>query len=602
MARSGSGAAVARAASRRAQHGQALLGLLAVAVMVFAYVLTSRLNAASQFVALDREDNAKVLARAKQALSGYMAQQAALPGENNPGHLPCPEAPANFGTANEGIEAPFCASQAVGRLPWRTLGLDKLVDASGEPLWYAVSNGWHRPSSSATLTINSESAGQLALDGVANDVVALIIAPGPAITAQAGTGCTAWAQSRPTSGAPDFRNYLECENANTPADASFVSNRAGQTFNDQVLRVTVADVLPALEAAIAERAQREIAPALRNAAFVLDSNSPRRWVVSSSNPPIYPYATPFGDPAASNFQGAAGTYQGLLPFAPSAGFVAYAATPADAVETMGNGTIETQTCSWETANEVYVCEGEYKKDSVDPSLPMRIEMTATFTSVAMGFRSLDPTRLQATARNTSSDPWINLTVNYQADVNDGGTAGKPHGSVTVRFWADLPNIPAMGWGTKAQFLVRIERAIIADHCLLSTAAVTCAGFDTSWFARNQWHRNFYYAVAQNNTAAVLPSVGGCDSTNCLRFNDPGTRNIRVLLVLAGRRLDTQARPSASLSDYVEYQNGDLGTLYEQRPMRMSKVALPALNAPMNDRLVLVDWITPAPSFPLASLP
>jgi len=272
------------------------------------------------------------------------------------------------------------------------------------------------------------------------------------------------------------------------------------------------------------------------------------------------------------------------------------------VETMGNGTIETQTCSWETANEVRVCEGEYKKDSVDPSLPMRIEMTATFTSVAMGFRSLDPTRLQATARNTSSDPWINLTVNYQADVNDGGTAGKPHGSVTVRFWADLPNIPAMGWGTKAQFLVRIERAIIADHCLLSTAAVTCAGFDTSWFARNQWHRNFYYAVAQNNTAAVLPSVGGCDSTNCLRFNDPGTRNIRVLLVLAGRRLDTQARPSASLSDYVEYQNGDLGTLYEQRPMRMSKVALPALNAPMNDRLVLVDWITPAPSFPLASLP
>jgi hypothetical protein len=531
-----------------------------------------------------------------------MAQQAAMSGENNPGHLPCPEAPANFGTANEGIAASYCASQAIGRLPWRTLGLPKLVDAAGEPLWYAVSNGWHRPSSAVMLTLNSDSGGQLALDGIANDAVALIIAPGPAIVAQAGTGCTAWTQSRPTTGAPDFRNYLECENADSPADASFVSSRPGQSFNDQVLRVTAADVIPALEAATAHRAQREIAPALRNAAFVLDSNSPRRWVVSSSNPPIYPYATPFGDPAASNFQGAAGTYQGLLPFAPSAGFVAYAATPANAVETMGNGTIETQTCSWETANEVRVCEGEYKKDSVDPSLPMRIEMTATFTSVAMGFRSLDPTRLQATARNTSSDPWINLAVNYQADVNDGGTAGKPHGSVTVRFWADLPNIPAMGWGTKAQFLVRIERAIIADHCLLSTAAVTCAGFDTSWFARNQWHRNFYYAVAQNNTAAVLPSVGGCDSTKCLRFNDPGTRNIRVLLVLAGRRLDTQARPSASLSNYVEYQNGDLGTLYEQRPMRMSKVALPALNAPMNDRLVLVDWITPAPSFPLASLP
>jgi hypothetical protein len=109
-------------------------------------------------------------------------------------------------------------------------------------------------------------------------------------------------------------------------------------------------------------------------------------------------------------------------------------------------------------------------------------------------------------------------------------------------------------------------------------------------------------VAQNNTAAVLPSVGGCDSSNCLRFNDPATRNIRMLLALAGRRLDTQTRPSASLSDYLEFQNADSGTLYEQRPMRMSKLALPALNAPMNDRLVLVDWITPAPTFPLASLP
>src|SRR3990170_1470868 len=109
MARSGSGAVVPRAASRRAQRGMALMALLAAAVMVFAYVLTSRLNAASRFVGIDREHNAMVLARAKRALIGYMAQQAAMPGENNPGHLPCPEAPANFGTANEGIEASFCA-------------------------------------------------------------------------------------------------------------------------------------------------------------------------------------------------------------------------------------------------------------------------------------------------------------------------------------------------------------------------------------------------------------------------------------------------------------------------------------------------------------
>jgi hypothetical protein len=66
-----------------------------------------------------------------------------------------------------------------------------------------------------------------------------------------------------------------------------------------------------------------------------------------------------------------------------------------------------------------------------------------------------------------------------------------------------------------------------------------------------------------------------------------------------------------LSDYLEFQNCDfdsgLGTcnpltLYEQRPVRSSKISLPAINAPSNDRVILVDWIAPAPTFPLATLP
>jgi hypothetical protein len=77
-------------ASRRAQRGAALIGLVAVAVMVFAYVLTSRLNAASQFVGVNREHNAQVLAQAKQALIGWMALNAAGT-DANPGRLPCPE-------------------------------------------------------------------------------------------------------------------------------------------------------------------------------------------------------------------------------------------------------------------------------------------------------------------------------------------------------------------------------------------------------------------------------------------------------------------------------------------------------------------------------
>jgi len=51
-----------------------------------------------------------------------------------------------------------------------------------------------------------------------------------------------------------------------------------------------------------------------------------------------------------------------------------------------------------------------------------------------------------------------------------------------------------------------------------------------------------------------------------------------------------------LADYVEYQNCDLSggvcnpqTLFEQRPMRVSRASIPALNAPFNDRVILVDW-------------
>ncbi|MDH5212138.1 MAG: hypothetical protein OEW96_10765, partial [Betaproteobacteria bacterium] len=159
----------------------ALLAFLAIAVMVFAYVLTSRLNAASQFVGIDRDHNAKVLSQAKQALIGWLAMNAAGT-DSDPGRLPCPEAPGDFNTVNEGRAAGNCTLPAVGRLPWRTLGLDKLVDAAGEPLWYVVSPGWALPCGTCNTVINADSIGQLALDGVPNAAVALIIAPGPALT------------------------------------------------------------------------------------------------------------------------------------------------------------------------------------------------------------------------------------------------------------------------------------------------------------------------------------------------------------------------------------------------------------------------------------
>src|SRR6267378_4714643 len=161
---------------RQQQRGAALLVLLAVLVLGASWFLVSRLDALSAgiFTPSNRNHNALVLSQAKQALIGYVAMNAAQSGENNPGRFPCPEGAALVGTSAEGISAPYvyvgppplnaptCAT--VGRLPWRTLGLDKLVDSSAEPLWYVVSPAWQLVTSATTLTINSNTIGQLNVD------------------------------------------------------------------------------------------------------------------------------------------------------------------------------------------------------------------------------------------------------------------------------------------------------------------------------------------------------------------------------------------------------------------------------------------------------
>ena len=107
-----------------------------------------------------------------------------------------------------------------------------------------------------------------------------------------------------------------------------------------------------------------------------------------------------------------------------------------------------------------------------------------------------------------------------------------------------------------------------------------------------FYRRLGYVVAQADTADWLPSLGcSAAGSNCMRFNDAAIYNIRVQLLLAGMRLPTQgARPSNNYTDYVEHQNADGGSLFEQRRRRTSKsVVSSPFYAPFNDRIILVDW-------------
>jgi len=540
------------------QQGAALLALLALAVLAVSWFLLAALRDTGNYTAQARARNAAVMQRAKQALAGYIVRQAALQEEDNPGRLPCPEARGYIGTASEGIAAGSCTLPALGRLPWRTLGLDRTLDAFGEPLWYAVSPGWALPKPGAELSINSDTEGGLALDGRENAAVALIIAPGPALAVLPVAGCVARTQSRGIT-PPDVRDYLECANADVPADARFASAGPLGTFNDQVLPVTAADLLPGLEAAIKVRIERDIVPALRQVYAGPEWGLPAGHVA-------FPYAAPFIDPGASDFRGAAGTTQGLLPFSAALGCAARsdarcipsltgwdARRAPDVVQTGGSGRLRSAQCGF-AADASAWCRGTYT------GAP-RLRLSAIQYGVALALRKFDPQK---------------ATVHYYSasgPVPVAGTLGArlaADASARVELSGSLPDL-----GREADFYMIMGQDVLADHPLLDRNNPT-----SGWFVRNEWFRLVYYAFAPQLAPGGAGKCSATEPVTCLQVENLEPRAAqRAILVLAGRSLRGAARPNDSLADYLESEeNRDGDGRFVQR----------VAGATLNDRFIALD--------------
>ena len=583
------------------ERGAALLALVAAIMLAASWLLVRQLNAESGGVDAARKNrNAEVLNRAKQALIGYVAAQAAKSAEDNPGALPCPENPGDFNSAigNDGKTGSGCGtSLKVGRFPWRTIGTDKLVDATGEPLWYVVSTSWGVPTAGNSV-INSNSTGQLTVDGVANDSVALIIAPGPAFNVVAsGASCAAISQTRPTAGAPDWRNYLECENATYPTpDATFVTKGPSGSFNDQVVKITAAEVLPAIEAAIASRIEREIVPNLKSvyAASTWATN------LSAANP-LFPYPASFGNPTTSSYHGTAGQSAGLLPFFQTQGcnpatdprcttattggsaFLVFSKNGADTytplidlLNLLNLGWIRTQsTCGWSA--QTYVCTGEYQ------AFPIAVTLRLRVTNVAMGLRTFDASKITCTAVDDAGGGIPSQNIGCASTSVALQTDGSAIVTVTTNW---TPSIVLSGWGTYANYVISFDRAVFGDHALLDSTT-TGAGA-TGWFIRNKWHELTYYVVASGFTPAVLPAAPACSDVavvTCLTItNLTPTSKQRAILILAGRSINGSARPSATLADYLEF--GNATATYERQSV--SRATNAALKSPFNDRIVVID--------------
>ncbi len=304
---------------QRKQHGAALMVMLVIMVMGAATFLVSSLSRSRLQTERDQKTSA-ALAQAKDALIGYAAS-VNLTTSARPGDLPCPD------INNDGSADTPCSGNAIGRLPWKTLGLPDLRDGSGERLWYAVSakfkNNPRTTCTNSNLTgcLNSDTEGTITVfgsDGSAvntgnssTGAVAVIIAPGDVLQRQDNVsqtrGCTVGvncdATDKCTSASPTTVpkcnpvNYLDIATVGgiTEDNANFVDgsatngfiqgrvlNSSGQTIvNDRLLVITEYHIIPLLE----KRVAAEVKNCLIEYAAIPHNQGP------APNQGYYPFAT-----------------------------------------------------------------------------------------------------------------------------------------------------------------------------------------------------------------------------------------------------------------------------------------------------------------------
>lgn len=251
------------------QRGVAILLTLLLLLTLGAFGIARLLGSAGSLASKQVGDNSAQLAIVKTALIAYAMNgrspaPALCPTTTNarPGELPCPD------ITGDGIEECTCSgAQNIGRVPWKTLGIAEPRDASGEPLWYALSNNFRAWTAAASpVMINSDTKGTLAVwkddlsSNLTNEAVAVIIAAGQVVgTQQRAAGTTAFCPTTSTSIAQTLcaSNYMESSpngGYNWKYNGPFVmglTTPAAESFNDQVLAVTTSDLIPQVEQRVA---------------------------------------------------------------------------------------------------------------------------------------------------------------------------------------------------------------------------------------------------------------------------------------------------------------------------------------------------------------
>jgi hypothetical protein len=260
-----------------------------------AYLISIGISRSSADLSNEREDRSmSALRQAKTALIAYAANEQwqlyRTPGTYfQPGALPCPDKD-NDGDADCVGFGITPTSSIIGRVPWKTMGIDDLRDSSGERLWYALSHDFRKlrcPSAGCT-TINSDTLGQLTVTGTApaTQVVAIVFAPGEPVQSQ----------NRDPANVNNVGNYLEGSDTTTnPVNYTFTSiDRPSYTSNDRLLVITQAELMAAVEPVVAARIERDIKPHLQ--AYFNQWGACPTGLANPFQPGRFPFPAKFANP------------------------------------------------------------------------------------------------------------------------------------------------------------------------------------------------------------------------------------------------------------------------------------------------------------------
>ena len=252
---------------RGTQSGAVLFVMLVILVIGAAALLVSALNSSSVKNARD-QTTVDALAKAKEALISYAVIYGDRHSGYASGYLPCPDPNGTgSGITKEGSSETCTGTNisTLGRLPWKTLGLQPLLDGNGECLWYAVSGTYQNNPSTGNL-MNWDNNGLFQILSSSSVILAGQTADSYAVAAIFSPGVVLGGQSQnrsPDGSAPlcggnyTATNYLDRDTAigannATPstvalAISQFFAAGATANINDQIIYITKSDIFNAIK-------------------------------------------------------------------------------------------------------------------------------------------------------------------------------------------------------------------------------------------------------------------------------------------------------------------------------------------------------------------